>query len=36
MTKKDSKNFKNSAKCWICGNTHADGDTKIKRSLSYH
>ena len=30
MTKEDDENFKNSAKCWICGNTYVDGDLKVR------
>ena len=34
MTKEDTKNFKNSTECWICGNDYVDND--IKRSLPNH
>ena len=30
MTKKDNKHFKNSTKCWICGNTYVDADVKVR------
>ena len=29
MTTKDNENFKNSAKCWICGNDYVD-DVKVR------
>ena len=25
-----NQDFKNSTKCWICDNTYADGDVKVK------
>ena len=28
MTKEDSKNLKNSAKCWICENVFVDNDVR--------
>ena len=30
MTKKDNKDFKNSAKCWICDNIYVDGGVKVR------
>ena len=30
VTKKDSEDFKNSTKCWICNNTYVDGDVKVR------
>ena len=30
MTKKDSEDFENSAKCWICDNAYVDGDVKVR------
>ena len=30
MTTKDNENFKNSAKCWICGNDYVDNDVKVR------
>ena len=30
ITKEDNENFKNSTKCWICGNDYIDNDVKIR------
>ena len=30
MTKIDNEDFKNSTKCWICGNDYNDGDVNVK------
>ena len=30
MTKENNKDFKNSAKCWICDNGYVDNDVKVK------
>ena len=30
MTKEDNENFKNSTKCWICGNDYVDNDVKVR------
>ena len=30
MTKEDNKDFKNSAKCWICDNDYVDNDVKVR------
>ena len=30
MTKKDTEDFKNSTKCWICDNTYVDNDLKVR------
>ena len=30
MTKEDNEDFKNSTKCWICGNDCIDSDVKIR------
>ena len=30
MTNKNSKNFKNSTKCWICDNDYTDTDVKAR------
>ena len=30
MTKEDDEDFENSTKCWLCDNTYADGNAKVK------
>ena len=30
MTKEDSEYFKNSTKCWICGDAYTDIDVKVR------
>ena len=30
VTKEDNKDFKNSTKCWICGNYYVDNDVKVR------
>ena len=30
MTKEDNKNFKNSMRCWTCGNEYVDNDVKVR------
>ena len=30
MAKKDVADFESSTKCWICENTYADGDVKVR------
>ena len=30
MTKKDTEDFNNSTKCWICDNTYVDNDLKVR------
>ena len=30
MTKEDNEDFKNSNKCWICGNDCIDSDVKVR------
>ena len=30
MTKEDIESFKNSTKCWICGNDYIDNDVKVR------
>ena len=30
MIKEDNEDFKNSTKCWICGNDYVDNDVKVR------
>ena len=30
MTKEENEDFKNSTKCWICGNYYVDNDVKVR------
>ena len=30
MSKADNEDFENSTKSWICSNTYADGDVKVR------
>ena len=30
MTKEDDENFESSVKCWICDNSFAEGDVKVR------
>ena len=30
MSKADNEDFENSTKCWICDNTYADSDVKVR------
>ena len=30
MIKEDNENFKNSTKCWICGNVYVDNDVTVR------
>ena len=30
LTKEDNVDFKNSTKCWICGNNYVDSDVKVR------
>ena len=30
MTKEDNEDFKNSIKCWICGNAYVDNNVRVR------
>ena len=30
MPKEDNENFKDSSKCWICGNDYIDNDFRVR------